>query len=273
MGFLESGAKDIDGIMEALDNSNVFSTLAGMSSALLPFLFAFYGNPLRGIRSFVKKLAVTNTETYSEERSGGETFLQKLRRVRKEAPENYERFRLETIALTGNVVAGSDTTSISLTGTLYHVLTTEGVTARLYAELDSHGYGSDRSVRRMTFDQAQQLPYLQMVIKEGLRVHSAVALPMWREVIDSGLLVGETEFPPKVGRKIELELGAGSVTDMSTRPSSASILGLRTETRTSLVLRRPLSVQSGGIRSTHLPKSWRPWTRTTYPSAQARGLV
>jgi cytochrome P450 len=179
MGFLESGGQDVDGIMRALEDSTSFSTFAGLSSALLPALFAAYGNPVRGITAFSKKLHVERADVDSEVKAGGETFLQKLQHLRKSDPENFEKYRLETITLVGNVVAGSDTTSISLTGALYRIFTTEGVSRRLSEEFSSQGEMTDEHI---SFDRAQQLPYLQMVIKDALRVHPVVGLPMWREI-------------------------------------------------------------------------------------------
>ncbi|EQB54556.1 cytochrome P450 [Colletotrichum gloeosporioides Cg-14] len=195
VGFLESGGQDVDGIMRGLANANAFATLSGVNAVLLPILFILYGNPVRGIASFARKLQSESDEIDVKEKHGGETFLAKVQRLQKEDPEEYEKFRIRTITLTGNVAAGSDTTSISLTSALYHLLTTNGVSERMYEELDSQGFCSSLD-EHITFDQAQQLPYLQMVIKEALRLHPAVGLPMWREVVGSGLDVDGTHFPP-----------------------------------------------------------------------------
>ncbi|KAF9871030.1 cytochrome P450 [Colletotrichum karsti] len=195
VGFLESGGQDLDGIMRALEDGNAFSTISGVSVALLPILLILYGNPVRGITGFARRLQLESIEDDLTEKTGGETFLAKVKRLQKEAPEECERLRVETVALTGNVAAGSDTTSISLTSALYHAITTDGVVERLYEEVESQGLCSNPD-QRITFDQAQQLPYLQMVIKEALRVHPAVGLPMWREVVGSGLEIDGNHFPP-----------------------------------------------------------------------------
>ena len=85
MGFLESGGQDIDGIMRSLENGVSFSTFAGESSALLAVLLAAYGNPVTGIAAFAKKLE--RAETDNEEKTGGETFMQKVHRLRETDPE------------------------------------------------------------------------------------------------------------------------------------------------------------------------------------------
>ena len=182
--------------MRKLENSVSFSTFAGESSVLLAVLFAVYGNPVAGISAFAKKLE--RAENDSEVKTGGETFMQKVHRLRETDPESYEKYRLENITLFGNVAAGSDTTSISLTGVLYRIFTTKGVARRMHEELASHNMLTNE---RITFDQAQQLPYLQMVIKESLRVHPVVGLPMWREINGAGLDIDGTHFPPGVSNK------------------------------------------------------------------------
>ncbi|KAK1519518.1 uncharacterized protein CCOS01_11169 [Colletotrichum costaricense] len=195
VGFLESGGQDIDGIMRGLEDANAFSTLSGVNAVLLPILLVLYGNPVRGIASFARKLQSESDDIDIKEKHGGETFLTKAQRLQKEDPEEYERFRVQTLTLTGNVAAGSDTTSISLTSAMYHILTTNGVAKSMYEELYSQGFCSSLD-EHITFDQAQQLPYLQMAIKEALRLHPAVGLPMWREVVGSSLDVDGTHFPP-----------------------------------------------------------------------------
>ena len=124
--------------------------------------------------------------------------MQKVHRLREMDPEGYEKYRLENVTLFGNVAAGSDTTSISLTCALYLIFTTKGVARRMHDELASHNMLTNE---RITFDQAQQLPYLQMVMKESLRVRPVVGLPMWREINGAGLDIDGTHFPPGVSNK------------------------------------------------------------------------
>lgn len=204
--------------MRALENGVAFSTFAGESSALLAVLLAAYGNPVTGIAAFAKKLE--RAETDNELKTGGDTFMQKVHRLRETDPEGYEKYRLESVTLFGNVAAGSDTTSISLTGALHRIFTTKGVARRMHEELASHNMLNGE---RITFDQAQQLPYLQMVIKESLRVHPVIGLPMWREINGAGLDVDGTHFPPGVSNKHSIPAYKAVLT--ATRPSSALIHG------------------------------------------------
>ncbi len=50
----------------------------------------------------------------------------------------------------------------------------------------------------LSFQEAQKLPYLQAVIKEGLRLHPATGLPMVRVVPKGGATLAGRFFPEKV---------------------------------------------------------------------------
>jgi hypothetical protein len=69
-----------------------------MSTALLGVLLAAYGNPAIGLAAFAKKLE--GGEADSEMKAGGDTFMQKIHRLRDADPETYEKYHLETATLT-----------------------------------------------------------------------------------------------------------------------------------------------------------------------------
>lgn len=94
-----------------------------------------------------------------------------------------------------NIGAGSDTTSITLNAALFNVLKHPHVHQRLQAELDeAHAEGrlSDPPV----FKETQELPYLEAIIKESLRIHAALGLPLWRQVPAGGVTLHGMYFPP-----------------------------------------------------------------------------
>lgn len=123
-------------------------------------------------------------------------YLTKLAKAHREDPNTYS---YETVfsCCAQNIFAGSDTTSITLNAIFYYVLKDEGVLRRLRCEIDEAiqtGQASDP----ITFTQAQKLPYLQAVIKEGMRMHSATGLPMWRVVPKGGAILSGVLFPAGV---------------------------------------------------------------------------
>lgn len=69
------------------------------------------------------------------------------------------------------VVAGTDTTATALKTVMLHVTTSPSVYRKLQAEIDSNLSNGTIS-SPITDAQARRLPYLQAVIKEGLRIRS-----------------------------------------------------------------------------------------------------
>lgn len=89
-----------------------------------------------------------------------------------------------------NLQAGSDTTAIVLRTVMYYVLKDAAILRKLRAELD------DPSITYpISFQQAfNNLPYLDAVIQEALRIHPAVALLLERAVPASGLALPNGVF-------------------------------------------------------------------------------
>ncbi|KAF9254261.1 cytochrome P450 [Marasmius fiardii PR-910] len=87
----------------------------------------------------------------------------------------------------GHMIAGSDTTSISLSYFLWELTRRPDITKKLQAELDEAMHDSkvipDISV-------LQELPYLNAFIKEGLRLYSAAPSPLERVVPSSSYKSG-----------------------------------------------------------------------------------
>lgn len=92
-----------------------------------------------------------------------------------------------------NVGAGSDTTAISLSSILYHLLHAPACIERLRAEMNSFGVTGNP-----TFKETQGMPYLQAVMKEALRVHPATGYPMFRVVPQGGEVLAGQFFPEGV---------------------------------------------------------------------------
>lgn len=105
----------------------------------------------------------------------------------------------EIMAQATNVVgAGSDTTSCLLQSLFYHLLRHPEALARARAEVDDQlaktggGGGSDRVV---PFSAVRELPYLQACVKEALRIHCPIPMPLPRLAPPGGLEIGGRWFP------------------------------------------------------------------------------
>ena len=101
------------------------------------------------------------------------------------------------------VIAGSDTTAGAIRGVVLQVITNPRVCAKLQAEIDdavNTGKAPKKGEGVISAAQAKQLPYLQAVIREGLRVRTPVANIFPRDVPAGGDTVtvgGKSIFLPE----------------------------------------------------------------------------
>lgn len=82
------------------------------------------------------------------------------------------------------VIAGSDTTSSGIRGTLLHLVANPPAYARLQAEVDAAAAAGTGPV--ISNARARQLPYLQAVVREGLRIFPPAANIFARDVPPAG---------------------------------------------------------------------------------------
>jgi hypothetical protein len=120
-------------------------------------------------------------------------FVGKLMIARDKDPEKVTDYHL-LIMGQSNVTAGSDTTAISLSAIVWNLLQYPETLKKLRREIDDFT-AQGKCSAEVTFKESQDMPYLQAVIKEALRMHSATGLPMWRVVPDSGIELGGRHFP------------------------------------------------------------------------------
>ncbi|KAF5539152.1 lipase esterase [Fusarium phyllophilum] len=93
-----------------------------------------------------------------------------------------------------NIIAGSDTTSISLSAVLYYLLKNPSCMDKLREEVDTFTANGQLSTF-VTYKESQAMPYLQAVIKEALRLHPATGLPLERVVPKGGATISGRFFP------------------------------------------------------------------------------
>lgn len=126
-------------------------------------------------------------------------FIKKFQRMQKQDPNKISHDEVNSICSL-NIGAGSDTTSISLAATLYFLLRRPNTMKALKDEIrdfDNRALLSDP----VRFSQAQQMPYLQAVIKESLRVHPAAGLILGRIVPEGGATLAGQYFPAGVSHR------------------------------------------------------------------------
>lgn len=89
------------------------------------------------------------------------------------------------------VLAGSDTTATAIRATMLYIMTSPRVVNCLRAEIDS----TKRSTPIITDTEARAMPYLQAVIKEGLRIFPPVTGLMTKDVPKGGDTFKGMYFP------------------------------------------------------------------------------
>ena len=205
-GFLDKG-EDIAGTMTALDKSMVYSTLVGIFPRLHPSLYAVMekipGSGAAGrtyLMGFVQKKIDERERSktqadpvveVSHEDTTPRDFLDKMSDAQQRDPDKVTPYHVFMMGLS-NIIAGSDTTAVSLSSVAYYLMTSPRCLSKLRQEIKEHGGWG----KRITFKESQDMPYLQAVLKEALRMHPATGLPLWRVVPEGGLQFGEHWLPP-----------------------------------------------------------------------------
>ncbi|KAJ6088604.1 hypothetical protein N7486_009865 [Penicillium sp. IBT 16267x] len=204
-GFLDHG-NDIDGAINAVHQILVYSTLVGIYPKwhlrLFNTLSKFKSSGAAGrayIAKFVRdKIDLLEQERNNVDKPATETsktpdFLTKMMKARDEDPEKVTDYHLFAMGQS-NVAAGSDTTAVSLSAIMWYLLNSPEALGKLRDEIHEFTQKGRCSVN-ITFNETQEMPYLQAVMKEALRLHPATGLPMWRVVPAGGAQLSDRFFP------------------------------------------------------------------------------
>jgi cytochrome P450 len=116
-----------------------------------------------------------------------EPFLDNFLKKHEQQPDRFTRQHI-LVGCAANMVAGSDTTAISLAATFYYLLKNPRCYQQLQEEIRLHKPAMTPG-QDLTFRETQKMPYLQAVIKEALRMHPATGLPLERVVPQGGMSV------------------------------------------------------------------------------------
>ncbi|KAJ5375210.1 hypothetical protein N7517_007216 [Penicillium concentricum] len=202
LGFLEKGT-DIDGIIVALEHMLDYAGKIGQ----MPWLdYLFIKNPLRsffkgGSTGAVARFACARIDERLNQKgtlpavNTQKDFLDRFLEAKKEHPTIVNDNQVFSYTIS-NMNAGSDTTAISLRAILYYTLKNSRASMKLHQEL-TVALEENRISLPVSWKQSQeQLPYLDAVIKEALRLHPAVGLMLERIVPAEGLQLPDGPFLP-----------------------------------------------------------------------------
>ncbi|KAJ4254004.1 hypothetical protein NW762_010407 [Fusarium torreyae] len=194
LGFLDRG-DDIGSIIKTIDNEMVYFVVAGVYSFLHKLIFPIR-NWLAGskgtgrtyLMSFTKERVIEHqsrpNRVTTEDAEANKVPLDFLSKFFSKHVANPTKFTMYHVlaGCASNIVAGSDTTATSLSGILYHLIKRPESLQRLRYEIKQNAENGS-----VTWTESQGMLYLQTVIKEALRLHTAVALPMERVVPRRGV--------------------------------------------------------------------------------------
>ncbi|KAJ6006713.1 hypothetical protein N7451_004657 [Penicillium sp. IBT 35674x] len=203
LGFVEEN-QDISNIIETVDSFQNYSTVIGQN----PWLDRlFVKNPVKlfleskGLwptspNASIIKFALDQQREHSKHNvddqgrgvgKQGVNFLQRFLQSQEKNPEFLTDARI-TAMCASLIIAGSDSTAISLSGVFYYLLQNPRVYRKLMQEIDAaDAIGELASQKDSTgagdvvpFTAAKNLPYLDAVINESFRMHPAVGLLLER---------------------------------------------------------------------------------------------
>ncbi|KAJ5268638.1 hypothetical protein N7505_004396 [Penicillium chrysogenum] len=199
-GFLDSGT-DQNSLIAALHAYLIYAANVGVYAEWHPFLAKIVALlPSRGmghLQAFTSHHIAegqANSSAKASNLPSSDSFLEKLLKMHAQNPEKISLADIFTTCIT-NVGAGSDTTSISLTALLYNLSKHPSIHQKLREEIKLADKQGKLSSPAITFQESQNLPYLQACIKEALRLHPATGLPLARVVPKGGATLSGRFFP------------------------------------------------------------------------------
>lgn len=107
-------------------------------------------------------------------------FLDKFIQAKGDFPDVVDETQIISY-LAINMLAGADTTAISIKAVLYYVLRTPHAQRKLEEELLSSAFVRQQTIPP-AYDEVKSLPYLEAVVKEAMRLHPGVAMTLPRYV-------------------------------------------------------------------------------------------
>lgn len=212
MGFVERD-EDVDGIVKFVGDFLGYAGPIGQQ----PWLdLIFEKNPVKllmqkwGISNHVfpvTKFALAQNADRSaemekikqdgaldEKSERGVDLLMKFTQAQHDHPE-FMTDKQVLSSCTSMIFAGSETTAISLSSIFYHLVKHPRVYKKLMDELDEaarNGTITERDNGKVSWAEAQKLPYLDAVIQESFRIHPAAGLILERVVPPQGIeILGE----------------------------------------------------------------------------------
>lgn len=218
-GFMESG--DDDGAFAMIENSLRSAAWVGYvpwvywtNLKLSPILGSYLAVTARqtGLLTFAAKAIAERKERGSEHQD----ILGQFFDVQHEKPEFNDMSITSMVA--SNIFAGSDSTAISISSLLFFICKNLESKKKLVEEVDS--VAKSQNIKRGTvfsLETANEMPYLQACMWEGLRCFPAVGMNLGRVAPPSGVEIDGQYIPG--GVSITSYLGSSNILTLDRRSS------------------------------------------------------
>jgi len=195
LGFIEE-SRDVDNIIANIGSFFIYAAVIGQlpflhnllaGNPILPYLYPEIEQFNPAVKFALKCIEQTESSKVDPQvRGDKDGFLSRFQKLIdagvKGGAYGGEFGRVDALNHSStNMLAGSDTTAIALRSIIHQLITNPLAYRRLQEEIDSfdkRGLLSD--IVKET--EARQMPYLQAVIKEGLRIHPSVGMLLERHV-------------------------------------------------------------------------------------------
>ncbi|KAF2277506.1 cytochrome P450 3A3 [Westerdykella ornata] len=186
--------------IEVLNRRGEVSGTIGCLPALKPYAKylpdPFFTNGIKAVENLAGIAVARVNARLSGPRTDRVDLLARLMEGRDEKGEKLGREELTAEALT-QLIAGSDTTSNTSCALLYHCLRNPDVITKLQEELDAALPDRSNTTAVPTYAAVKDLPYLDAVIKETMRIHSTSSLGLPRVIPPGkGITLQDTHFAP-----------------------------------------------------------------------------
>lgn len=142
----------------------------------------------------LREIAAKEVSQRSSVQSAHPDMLDKFMDVHRSQPDKFDNTAVMSMA-SSNIFAGSDTTAISIGAILYYLCRHPQYKEILHKEIVAQADAGRISRANVPYKVAQNMPYLQACIQEGLRCHPAVGMSMPRVIPPEGLVVNGKRIP------------------------------------------------------------------------------
>ncbi|TVY44107.1 Pisatin demethylase [Lachnellula subtilissima] len=202
-GFMDE-REDIQNIIHGLEGGFWYGSIVGqvpgahrwlLGNQQLINLFSTVLDTVNPVPKIVKMVEAAITH-YDQDTLCNATRTDFLSLFRKEAKKSPDRMPHRDLMnhLMNNLLAGSDTTAISLRAIFYYLVQNPRCLEILRQEIDT-AEREKRISEHITLAESLQMPYLQACMKEAMRLHPGIGFPLERVVPLEGLAVGNVLLP------------------------------------------------------------------------------